>query len=243
VNPSVTVNVIGVAFAAAVGVPVIAPVAAFNKSPAGSVPLVNDQLYGVVPPVAASVALYGAPTSPFGSDVVVIASVAGAIVSVRFAVAVSTGLLVSVTVNFNAVALTAVVGVPVIVIVAVVEGLRVSPAGSVPLNAHVYGAVPPVAVNVALYATPTCPLGSVVVGAIVIFAAATTVSVSVATKLCGVVLESVTRIVIRSMLAVCVGVPLNEPVVGFSVRPVGSAPLATAQVYGAAPPVAVSVTE
>jgi hypothetical protein len=33
------------------------PVVAFNDSPAGSVPEVSDQEYGVVPPVAASVAL------------------------------------------------------------------------------------------------------------------------------------------------------------------------------------------
>ena len=43
--------------AAAVGVPVIAPVTAFRLKPAGSVPLVMDQLYGVVPPLAPSVVL------------------------------------------------------------------------------------------------------------------------------------------------------------------------------------------
>ena len=42
---------------AAVGVPVIAPVEAFRLKPAGSVPLVMDQLKGFVPPVAASVVL------------------------------------------------------------------------------------------------------------------------------------------------------------------------------------------
>ena len=40
----------------AVGVPVMAPVAAFKLSPAGSEPLVIDQVYGAVPPLAASVA-------------------------------------------------------------------------------------------------------------------------------------------------------------------------------------------
>jgi len=54
---SLTVKVSGVALAVAVGVPVIAPVAAFSERPAGNVPLETDQLYGVVPPVAASVAL------------------------------------------------------------------------------------------------------------------------------------------------------------------------------------------
>ncbi len=51
---SVTVKVIG-AVAVAVGVPVIAPVKAFNCKPAGSAPLVH--VYGVVPPVAARVAV------------------------------------------------------------------------------------------------------------------------------------------------------------------------------------------
>jgi hypothetical protein len=39
-----------------VGVPVIAPVDAFKFKPPGSAPLVIDQLYGVVPPVALRVA-------------------------------------------------------------------------------------------------------------------------------------------------------------------------------------------
>ena len=37
------------------GVPLISPVAAFSDKPVGSVPEVNCQLYGVVPPVAARV--------------------------------------------------------------------------------------------------------------------------------------------------------------------------------------------
>jgi hypothetical protein len=45
------------ALAVAVGVPVIAPVDVFSDRPAGRVPEVRDQVYGVVPPVAASVAL------------------------------------------------------------------------------------------------------------------------------------------------------------------------------------------
>ena len=40
--------------ATAVGVPLTVPVAAFKVSPAGSEPLVTDQLYGPVPPVAAN---------------------------------------------------------------------------------------------------------------------------------------------------------------------------------------------
>src|SRR5271170_432307 len=98
------VNVSGVAFAAAVGMPAMAPVAAFKAKPAGRVPLVSDQLYGVVPPVAASVAVYGTPTSPFGSAPVEITSVAGIIVSVRVAACVRIGLLLSVTLKVSDVA-------------------------------------------------------------------------------------------------------------------------------------------
>jgi hypothetical protein len=69
---SLRVNVRGVALTAVVVLPVIAPVVALRVSPAGSVPLVSDQEYGVVPPVAVSVALYAVPAWPLGSEVVVI---------------------------------------------------------------------------------------------------------------------------------------------------------------------------
>ena len=83
--------------ATAVGVPVIAPLAPFKLKPAGSVPLVIDQVSGAVPPLAANVVLYATFTCPFGSELVVIASAAGAIVRVRFAVFVCTGLPASCT--------------------------------------------------------------------------------------------------------------------------------------------------
>ena len=54
---SATWNVRAAFVTACVGVPVIAPVAAFNMRPAGSVPLVSDHVYGGVPPVAAKTAL------------------------------------------------------------------------------------------------------------------------------------------------------------------------------------------
>ena len=41
----------------AVGLPVMAPVVSFSVSPAGRVPVVTVQLYGDVPPLAASVPL------------------------------------------------------------------------------------------------------------------------------------------------------------------------------------------
>jgi hypothetical protein len=55
----------------AVGVPEIVP-AADKVTPAGSVPEARLQLYGVVPPLAAKVVEYAAPTWPEGMEVVVI---------------------------------------------------------------------------------------------------------------------------------------------------------------------------
>ncbi len=52
-----TLNVSEAALRAAVGVPLMTPVAGVRVSPAGSVPLVKDQVYGVVPPDAPSVVL------------------------------------------------------------------------------------------------------------------------------------------------------------------------------------------
>jgi hypothetical protein len=57
VPESVTVKVSGVLLAVTVGVPVIAPVAAFKERTAGRAPLVRDQVKGVVPPVAFKAAL------------------------------------------------------------------------------------------------------------------------------------------------------------------------------------------
>jgi hypothetical protein len=54
---SATWNVRGVFATVCVGVPLIAPVAAFNIRPAGNVPLVSDHVYGGVPPVAAKTTL------------------------------------------------------------------------------------------------------------------------------------------------------------------------------------------
>jgi hypothetical protein len=69
---SVTRNVISAGSEAAEGVPEMTPVEAFRLSPLGSVPLVTDHEYAVVPPVAASGALYAWPTEPSLSEVVVL---------------------------------------------------------------------------------------------------------------------------------------------------------------------------
>ena len=52
---SLTVTVSASPLTAVDGVPLIVPVEAPSDSPAGSVPLAIDQVYGAVPPLAASV--------------------------------------------------------------------------------------------------------------------------------------------------------------------------------------------
>jgi hypothetical protein len=127
---SVTLKVSGVPVTAAVGVPPSAPVDAFRDSPAGSVPLVMDQVYGVVPPIAARVVLYAEPTCPFGSEEVVITRAAEEIVRVKLTDWEAAGVLESVTLNVSGVLATATVGVPVM---APVAAFRVNPVGKVPL--------------------------------------------------------------------------------------------------------------
>ncbi len=107
-----------------VGVPLITPEALIERPPGRPV---ADQVYGGVPPVAKTVALYGWPAVPEGSSVVVIVMGGGAMLRDRFALALrAVGVVESVTliVTFP---LLAAVGVPVM---APVEALIESPAGS-----------------------------------------------------------------------------------------------------------------
>ena len=53
--------------AAVVGVPVIAPLAAFNERPAGKVPAETLNVYEPLPPIALTVCEYAVPTVPLGS--------------------------------------------------------------------------------------------------------------------------------------------------------------------------------
>jgi hypothetical protein len=133
---------------AMVGVPMMAPVAALKFKPAGKVPLVNVQVYGVLPPVALSEVLYAALICPLGKEVVVITSPAAEIVSERLTICERAGLLESVTLKVSGVLPTATVGVPVM---APVEAFNDNPVGKVPLvSVQLYGVVPPVAARVAL---------------------------------------------------------------------------------------------
>ena len=53
-------------FPAVLGVPVIVPALSLRRTPAGSCPEASEKLYGAVPPLTFSVALYAAPTTPDG---------------------------------------------------------------------------------------------------------------------------------------------------------------------------------
>jgi hypothetical protein len=141
------------------------------------------------------------------------------------------GVPASVTLTVT-VALPAVVGTPL-----TTHALSDRPAGSVPVIEQEYGDVPPLAVIVELYATPTVPLGSVLVsesgvGAMVI--------VSLALTLCVGELVSVTFTVTVEVSAV-VGVPVTaQP---DKASPAGRVPLVMEQAYGVVPPVAEIVAE
>ena len=222
---------------AVVGVPL--SVQPFSVKPAGSVPPVIVQLYGVVPPVITNVPVYGVPAVPLGR---VPDSVNGPpplpAVMVRDIgpVTLCCGLEASVTftVRFE---IPAIVGVPLTV---QPFGASVSPAGSIPpVIVQTYGAVPPATPITWLYGVPTTPFGKLETVSprdpeetIVRLTGPLTLS-------CGFEL-SVTWIVMFDVPAV-VGVPLT--VQPFIVRPAGSVPTVTVQVYGAVPPVTGTVAE
>ena len=107
----------------AVGVPLT--VQPLSVNPAGSVPELIEQLYGVVPPLASMVALYATPTVPLGSELVSV-SAAGLITMVSGPVVDWVGDSESVAFTVT-VELPAVVGVPL-----TVQPLSDNPAGSVP---------------------------------------------------------------------------------------------------------------
>src|SRR5437867_128668 len=143
------------AVVAVVGIPLITP--ADSDKPAGKVAGATDHVYGGVPPVAVNVCEYATPTVPAGSgDVVVITSDGGAagliVIDSEFEM-VCEALSLTWTLKL---AVVAAVGIPLI-----------TPADSDKPAArrssdpdHVYGGVPPVAVNVCEYAAPTVPADS-----------------------------------------------------------------------------------
>lgn len=126
---SVTLKPRGVRFTGAVGLPLICPVAACKLKPLGRVPEITCQEYKPVPPVAANVCEYGVPTAPLLSEVVVMVSGGGAMVSVRLTLALCTGEPESVTLKVSGVALITELGVPLI---NPEDAVSDNPAGSVP---------------------------------------------------------------------------------------------------------------
>jgi hypothetical protein len=86
---------------AVLGVPEIRPVVESNASPVGREPELTDQLYGVVPPVAVTLAEYPAPTCPFGRDEVVIVGATAAAFTVSVAAALVAVPAVLLTTTWN----------------------------------------------------------------------------------------------------------------------------------------------
>jgi len=159
---SATWNVSERFVAVTVGIPLIIPVVVLNVNPLGSVPPVRDQVYGLTPPTAASVALYATPCVPIGSDLVVMMGVANVpTISVSVVeVPICCGVAESFTWNTSC-AVAAAVGVPLMIPVA---GSSDNPLGIVPeTRENVNGTIPPVVINWNEYGTPICAGSSAVV--------------------------------------------------------------------------------
>ena len=127
-----------------VGVPVMAPVAAFRFRPRGSAPTVTDHAYGSIPPVAANVWEYAPLIKAPGRLFVVITSGAGGITTIdNDWSAVCPPVSARCNVKF---AVPRVVAVPVI---APVLAFKFRPAGRDPVEIdQTYGRIPPLAAAV-----------------------------------------------------------------------------------------------
>jgi hypothetical protein len=144
---------------------------------------------------------------------------------VKPAVAVCCGEPESVTWNPRRDPGNSLVGVPLIT---PVDGSSVAHAGSLPrLTLHVRAPVPPIAVSVCEYGTPTIPVLSARV--VMVSGGVVTVIVVLAVALCGGVPESVTWNVSGVVTIGAVGLPLTTPVEAFNVRPAGSGPRVNCQ--------------
>ena len=222
---------------AVVGVPEITPVDATRLNPAGNVPALTLQVYGVVPPLACSVVEYAVPAVPPGSDVVVTVGGCAAAATAMLNAFVPLLFAASVTCIVND-TVPAVVGVPEIT---PVDATRLNPAGNVPaLTLQVYGVVPPLACSVVEYAVPAVPPGNDVVVTVGGCAAATTAMLNAFVPL--LFAASVTCIV-NDTVPAAVGVPEIMPVDATKLSPAGNVPALTLQVYGVVPPLACSVVE
>jgi len=129
-----------------VTVPLMTPVEEASVNPGGRLPEMTAHVYGVQPPVAASVCEYATFTIASGSVVVVISRAASVPMTIDSGcVAVPAGESESATSTVK-LAVSAVVGTP---LMTPVEGASVSPAGRFPdITDHVYGLMPPAAWSV-----------------------------------------------------------------------------------------------
>jgi hypothetical protein len=126
-----------------VGTPEITPVEAFSVSPAGNPPAVTAHVYGVLPPLAASVVLYGWFIVALASvDVVTLSDAPMVTLTGRLSV-----------LPMPSVTWTVKLLVPAVVGVPAISQPRPSdsPAGNVPLaRLHEYGATPPLTLQTPL---------------------------------------------------------------------------------------------
>ena len=140
-RPSVAVTV-KLLVAVVVGVPLIAPVAAFSESPAGKLPAETVNVYEPLPPVALTVGEYAVPSAPLGR-VAGFTVIAALIVTLYARAPVAPRPSVAVMVKLE---VAAVVGVPEI---APVAAFSESPAGKLPAETlNTYEPLPPVALTV-----------------------------------------------------------------------------------------------
>lgn len=177
--------------------------------------------------------LYGLASAPFGRLTVVMVRPLLTVIE-RTAVAVCAGLLES-----DACTVKVVVPDPVGVPPITPTALIVRPAGNtLPLaSENVYDGTPPVAETLTLYGEPCIPFTKVVV---VIERAGVTVIERFAVTVCGVGLESFTCTV-KFVVPCAVGLPVMAPV-ALIVNPAdNTVPLASENVSGRLPPVAVTV--
>ena len=123
-------------------------------------------------------------------------------------------------------------------VIAPVDVLSDRPVGKLPaVTVYVYGAVPPDAVTVWLYARP-CVVAGRLAGAIDNAAADDTVTEYARNPVAPTVSVAV---IVKLNVAAVVGVPVSAPVAELSVRPVGKLPEVTAKVAAPVPPVALIV--
>jgi hypothetical protein len=120
---------------------------AFSVNPTGSTPETVLQVYGDVPPLAISVALYAVPCCPAGKtpEPLLMVRLSGATVRLSDCVALCDAGSLTLTPKLNVPDTT---GFPEIT---PLEASKVKPEGNDPeLTLQVYGVLPPVAANVAL---------------------------------------------------------------------------------------------